>query len=87
MKVLLVPNYSRPVAVQSATELSNWLESQDVVVSWAHDKKNILSAPPLQREVTLSFLWVAMALCYVRQRSLAMQKFLYWGSRLGTLDF
>ncbi len=39
MKVLLVPNYSRPVAVQSATELSNWLESQDVVVSWAHDKK------------------------------------------------
>lgn len=39
MKVLLVPNYSRPVAVEAATELSQWLEMQKVEVAWAHDKK------------------------------------------------
>lgn len=39
MKVLLVPNYSRPVAVEASTEISRWLESQDIEVVWAHDKK------------------------------------------------
>ncbi|WP_028264106.1 NAD(+)/NADH kinase [Atopobium fossor] len=39
MKVLLVPNYSRPVAVEAASEISNWLEAQGIEVSWAHDKK------------------------------------------------
>lgn len=39
MKVLLVPNYSRSVAIEAAQEISEWLEGQDVEVAWAHDKK------------------------------------------------
>lgn len=39
MKVLLVPNYSRSVAIEAAQEISEWLEGQDIEVAWAHDKK------------------------------------------------
>ena len=39
MKVLLVPNYSRPHAVEGAQRLSDWLEGEGVEVQWAHDKK------------------------------------------------
>ncbi len=39
MKVLLVPNYSRPHAVEGARSLSDWLEGEGVEVQWAHDKK------------------------------------------------
>jgi NAD+ kinase len=39
MKVLIVPNYSRPHAVEGAQRLSDWLENEGVEVQWAHDKK------------------------------------------------
>ena len=39
MKVLLVPNYSRPDAVQAAATLEVWLGHEGVEVVWAHDKK------------------------------------------------
>lgn len=39
MKVLLVPNYSRPDAVQAAATLELWLSHEGVEVEWAHDKK------------------------------------------------
>lgn len=39
MKVLLVPNYSRPHAVEGARRLSEWLENEGIEVQWAHDKK------------------------------------------------
>ncbi len=39
MKVLLVPNYARPLAVEGAQRLSDWLEGEGVEVQWAHDKK------------------------------------------------
>ena len=39
MKVLLVPNYSREVAVSGARELEEWLFEQGCDVQWAHDKK------------------------------------------------
>jgi NAD+ kinase len=39
MKVLLVPNYSRPHAMEGARRLSEWLENEGVEVQWAHDKK------------------------------------------------
>lgn len=39
MKVLLVPNYSRPDAVQGASMLEAWLGHEGVEVVWAHDKK------------------------------------------------
>ncbi len=39
MKVLLVPNYSRPPALEGAQRLSTWLEDEGVEVQWAHDKK------------------------------------------------
>lgn len=39
MKVLLVPNYARPHAVEGAHRLADWLEGQDIEVQWAHDKK------------------------------------------------
>ena len=39
MKVLLVPNYSRTVAVDDARRLADWLEDQGVEVVWAPDKK------------------------------------------------
>ena len=39
MKVLLVPNYSREVAVSSAHMLEEWLFDQGCDVVWAHDKK------------------------------------------------
>lgn len=39
MKVLLVPNYARPHAMEGARQLSSWLEDQGVEVQWAHDKK------------------------------------------------
>jgi len=39
VKVLLVPNYSREVAVSGARELEEWLFEQGCDVQWAHDKK------------------------------------------------
>ncbi|WP_058269968.1 NAD(+)/NADH kinase [Olsenella massiliensis] len=39
MRVLLVPNYSRPEAVGGASRLAAWLEGEGVEVRWAHDKK------------------------------------------------
>ena len=39
MKVLLVPNYARPHAMEGARQLSAWLEDGGIEVQWAHDKK------------------------------------------------
>ncbi|MBQ6650398.1 MAG: NAD(+)/NADH kinase, partial [Atopobiaceae bacterium] len=39
MEVLIVPNYSRPVAVEAAHTITDWLEGEGVFVRWAHDKK------------------------------------------------
>ncbi len=39
VRVLLVPNYSRPDAVQAAATLEVWLGHEGVEVLWAHDKK------------------------------------------------
>ena len=39
VKVLLVPNYSRPEAVEGAGALAEHLEGRGVEVRWAHDKK------------------------------------------------
>ena len=39
MKVLLVPNFSREVAVSGARKLEEWLFEQGCDVQWAHDKK------------------------------------------------
>ncbi len=39
MKVLIVPNYSRPDAVEDARKLDAWLDEQGVEAKWAHDKK------------------------------------------------
>lgn len=39
MKVLLVPNYSRPEAMEGASRLAAWLEGEGVELQWAHDKK------------------------------------------------
>ena len=39
VKVLIVPNYSRPDALDSARQLESWLDDQGVETKWAHDKK------------------------------------------------
>ena len=39
MKVLIVPNYSRPDAVEGARSLESWLDGQGIEAKWAHDKK------------------------------------------------
>ena len=39
MKVLIVPNYSRPDAVEGARGLESWLDGQGIEAKWAHDKK------------------------------------------------
>ena len=39
VRVLLVPNYSRPDAVQAAATLEVWLGHEGVEVLWAHDKR------------------------------------------------
>ena len=39
MKVLIVPNYSRPDAVEGARGLESWLDEQGIEAKWAHDKK------------------------------------------------
>lgn len=39
MKVLLVPNYSRPDAVDDASRLADWLSGRDVEPQWAPDMK------------------------------------------------
>ena len=39
MKVLLVPNFSREVAVSGARKLEEWLFERGCDVQWAHDKK------------------------------------------------
>ena len=39
MKVLIVPNYARPLAMEGARQLTDWLEAEGYEVIWAHDKK------------------------------------------------
>ncbi|MBQ6411127.1 MAG: NAD(+)/NADH kinase [Atopobiaceae bacterium] len=39
MEVLIVPNYSKPDAVEAAHTITDWLEGEGVDVRWAHDKK------------------------------------------------
>lgn len=39
MKVLVVPNYARPAAMDGARQLTSWLEDEGAEVTWAHDKK------------------------------------------------
>ncbi len=39
MKVLIVPNYAREDAKQSARRLEEWLDDQGIDVAWAHDKR------------------------------------------------
>lgn len=39
MKVLIVPNNSRPDATHSAVYLEEWLNEQGIDVVWAHDKR------------------------------------------------
>ena len=39
MKVLIVPNYSRPDALEGARHLEDWLFGQGADVVWARDKK------------------------------------------------
>ena len=39
VKVLIVPNYSRPDAVEGARKLDAWLDEQGIEVTWAHDRK------------------------------------------------
>lgn len=39
MKVLLVPNYSRPDAVDDASRLADWLNGRGVELQWAPDMK------------------------------------------------
>ena len=39
MKILVVPNYSKPEAVDGARRLTDWLEHEGLDVTWAHDKK------------------------------------------------
>lgn len=39
MKVLIVPNYAREDAIESARRLDDWLDGEGIEVSWAHDKK------------------------------------------------
>ena len=39
MKVLIVPNYAREDAIESARRLDDWLDGEGVEVTWAHDKK------------------------------------------------
>ena len=39
MKVLIVPNYAREDAVESARRLERWLDDEGVDVAWAHDKR------------------------------------------------
>lgn len=45
MKVLLVPNYSRPQARDGAHTLAEWLEGEGVEVVWAPDKKLFPNKP------------------------------------------
>ena len=39
MKVLIVPNYAREDAVESARRLEAWLDDEGIDVAWAHDKR------------------------------------------------
>ena len=39
MKVLIVPNYSRPDAVEGARSLESWLDGQGIEAKWAPAKK------------------------------------------------
>ena len=39
MKILLIPNYSRPAATAAAVQLDAWLKHEGVEVAWAPDKK------------------------------------------------
>lgn len=45
MKVLFVPNYSRPDAVQAAATLEVWLSRENIEVEWAPDKKREPNKP------------------------------------------
>ena len=44
MKVLIVPNYARADAVESARRLEAWLDDEGVEVVWARDKKRFPDA-------------------------------------------
>lgn len=44
MKVLIVPNYVREDAMESARRLEAWLDDEGVDVVWAHDKKRLSTA-------------------------------------------
>lgn len=57
MHVLLVPNYSRSEALQDASQLTDFLEQQDISVVWAPDKKR---QPNAQVDVTSANLVVAL---------------------------
>lgn len=39
MKVLIVPNYTRPDAVEDSTRLQDWLESEGLEVAWVPDNR------------------------------------------------
>ena len=39
MKVLIVPNYSRPDALEGARHLEEWLDDRGIEARWAHNKK------------------------------------------------
>jgi len=39
VKILIVPNFSRPDAMDSARQLEEWLVEQGADVIWAHDKR------------------------------------------------
>ncbi len=39
MKVLIVPNYARPDAVEDSSRLESWLESEGIEVTWVPDNR------------------------------------------------
>lgn len=39
MKVLIVPNYSRPDAIEDSSRLEKWLDSEGVEVTWVPDNR------------------------------------------------
>lgn len=39
MKVLIVPNYNRPDAIEDSSRLQQWLEAEGIAASWVPDKR------------------------------------------------
>ena len=81
MKVLIVPNYSRPDAVEDARKLDAWLDEQGIEVSWAHDKKLF------PNRVTDAAGSAATAPCCVPRASSATPASRCWASRTATSGF